>query len=96
MRNRYLVAYDIRDPKRLRKVYQTMLGFGDPLQYSVFRCDLAAMEKVLMFAKLGEIIHHRDDRVMVVDLGPADGRGDRCFEFLGQGSPPPPDRAVIV
>ena len=29
MRNAFLVAYDIADPKRLRHVYQKMRGFGD-------------------------------------------------------------------
>lgn len=96
MRSRYIVAYDIREPKRLRRVHTAMRGFGDALQYSVFSCDLSDKEKVLMFARLGEIIHHRVDRVMIVDLGPTDGRGARCFEFLGDGSPPPLDRAVIV
>lgn len=63
-----------------------MLGYGDPLQYSVFRCDLSPKEKVLMLVKLKEIIHHRGDWIMIIDLGPADGRGERCFEFLGQGT----------
>ena len=38
MRNTYLVCYDIRDDKRLRKVHKTMRDFGDHLQYSIFEC----------------------------------------------------------
>jgi CRISPR-associated protein Cas2 len=45
MRNVYLVCYDVADDKRLRKTYKTMCGFGDPLQYSVFRCELSAVER---------------------------------------------------
>ena len=30
MRSRYAVAYDISDPKRLRRVHRVMRGFGDP------------------------------------------------------------------
>jgi CRISPR-associated endonuclease Cas2 len=41
MRTCYLVAYDIADPKRLQRVHRTMRGYGDPLQYSVFRCILS-------------------------------------------------------
>ncbi|MDD4792699.1 MAG: CRISPR-associated endonuclease Cas2, partial [Firmicutes bacterium] len=41
MRRRFIVCYDISDPKRLRKMYRTMRGFGDPLQKSVFTCDLS-------------------------------------------------------
>lgn len=40
MRASYLVCYDICDDKRLRKVFRTMRGFGDHLQYSVFECQL--------------------------------------------------------
>jgi CRISPR-associated protein Cas2 len=47
-RHRYVVCYDVREPKRLRKTHQTLLGYGDPLQYSVFVCDLSAAERVLM------------------------------------------------
>jgi CRISPR-associated endonuclease Cas2 len=45
MRNVYLVAYDVADPKRLRRTYQTMLGHGDPVQYSIFYCELSPMER---------------------------------------------------
>mgnify|MGYP000653098870 CR=1 FL=1 len=47
-RHRYVVCYDVREPKRLRKMHHTLLGYGDPLQYSVFVCDLSAAERVLM------------------------------------------------
>jgi len=40
MRSVYLVCYDVADDKRLRKTYKKMRGFGDPVQYSVFRCEL--------------------------------------------------------
>ena len=36
----YVVSYDIMDPKRLHHVHRTMKGFGDPLHYSIFRCNL--------------------------------------------------------
>ena len=39
-RMRYLVSYDISDPKRLRKVARSLEGFGVRLQYSVFECPL--------------------------------------------------------
>lgn len=44
MRTSYLICYDICDDKRLRKVFQVMRGFGDHLQYSVFECQLTAMD----------------------------------------------------
>jgi CRISPR-associated protein Cas2 len=35
-----LVAYDIRDPARWRKVYKIVCGAGERVQYSLFRCRL--------------------------------------------------------
>jgi len=89
MRIRYIVSYDISDEKRLRRVHRTMKGYGDPLQYSVFRCDLSASERVLMIEALSKIINHREDQVMLVDLGPADGRAQYSIETLGRA----PDQA---
>lgn len=91
MRIRYIVSYDISDEKRLRRVHRTMKGYGDPLQYSVFRCDLSASERVLMIEALSKIINHREDQVMLVDIGPADGRGRWSIETIGRA--PDLDRA---
>ncbi|PJF46320.1 MAG: CRISPR-associated endonuclease Cas2, partial [Candidatus Thermofonsia Clade 3 bacterium] len=40
MRTLYIVTYDIADDRRWRKVFKLMYGYGDRLQYSVFRCAL--------------------------------------------------------
>lgn len=82
-RRRYLVAYDIREDQRLRAIHKAMKGFGDPLQYSVFLCDLDPSERVAMVASLRVIMHEREDSIAIVDLGDARGRGMECFEFLG-------------
>jgi len=88
-RRRYLVTYDIREPRRLRKVHQAMRGFGYPLQYSVFVCDLDWSEKVEMRLRIGELIRHNEDSVALVDLGDCTAPSARRFEFLGtmQGLP---------
>jgi CRISPR-associated protein Cas2 len=96
MRNAFLVSYDIRNPKRLRRVFKTMNGFGDPMQLSVFRCILSAKEKVLMLDRLDEILNHDEDQVLIVDLGPAKGRGRRVIEFLGRRVLPPSNQPLIV
>ena len=97
MRHRYVVAYDVTDPKRLRAVYKRMCGFGDWLQYSVFRCDLSDVELTLMKAAVGAIINHAEDRLMIVDSGRADGRAARAFHFVGvAGEDVPANGAVIV
>jgi CRISPR-associated protein Cas2 len=84
VRTSYLVCYDICDDKRLRKVFQLMRGYGDHLQYSVFECQLTATDLVRLRAALSAIIHHIEDQVLFVNLGPAQGRGDRVITALGK------------
>ncbi len=84
MRKTYLVTYDIRDDKRLRKVFKTMRNWGDHLQYSVFECQLNRVELLQLKAELRPIINHAQDQVLFVDLGPVAGRGDRVIESMGQ------------
>jgi CRISPR-associated protein Cas2 len=64
MRHTYVVSYDVSDPKRLRKVFKLMRGYGDHLQLSVFRCDLNARELVELRSKLGTIIHATEHQVL--------------------------------
>ena len=71
MRNAFVVCYDIADQKRWRIVYRMMLGVGDPVQFSVFRCDLSRSERVLLMEKLVPTINQAEDRIMLIDLGPA-------------------------
>ncbi len=96
MRRRYLVCYDITDKRRLRRVHKRMKGYGDPLQYSVFRCDLSAAEKTLMLeAVLGQM-KQDVDRLMVVDLGRTDSKSLAETEYFGPRPDPPADGAIII
>ncbi|MBX3132213.1 MAG: CRISPR-associated endonuclease Cas2 [Gemmatimonadaceae bacterium] len=83
MRHIYLVAYDVSEDKRLRRTYRKMRGFGDALQYSVFQCNLSDVERMKMVEALSGIIKHDEDRVMIVDVGPVDGRARMAFDYLG-------------
>lgn len=84
MRRLYLVTYDIADPKRLRSVFKTMKGFGSHLQFSVFQCDMPEMDVIRMRAALTDIIHHKDDQVLIIDLGPSEGCPIKRIESLGK------------
>lgn len=96
MRNRYVVAYDVRDPKRLRQTHRKMKGFGDSLQFSVFLCELSAKEKVLLEEALSEIINFKEDQVLVIDLGPVDGHRANAMEALGRQVLPRSREVVVV
>ena len=96
MRNAYLVTYDITDAKRLRNVFKTMRGFGEHLQYSVFRCELLPADKIRMFTRITKQINHKEDQVLVVNLGPKKGRGKDCIEALGKKYEPLERKPVVV
>ena len=81
--NCYVVSYDIREQKRLCRVHKTMLGFGEPVHYSVFICHLTPHGKVEMIASLSDLIEADADRIMIIDMGPSDGRVKERIVFLG-------------
>jgi CRISPR-associated protein Cas2 len=96
MRQGFLVTYDVADPKRLRRVYKIMRGYGRHIQLSVFQCELDPRERVELGVKLREEIHHEQDQVLFIDIGPVDGRGSVAIESLGRAYVPEERRAVIA
>jgi len=84
MRTSYLVCYDISDEKRLRQVFKAMRNYGDHLQYSIFECQFTPTDLIRCRAELADIIHHKEDQVLFVNLGPAEGRGERVITALGK------------
>ena len=83
-RRRYLVAYDISDDDRRNRVFKTLNGFGERVQYSVFLCELNAREIIALKSKLLPVIHQREDQIMLVDLGAVDGERSSTMETLGR------------
>ena len=96
MRKTYLVCYDICDDRRLAKVHKTLRGFGDHLQYSIFECQLTVADLSRCRHRLGDIIDHKVDQVLFVDLGPVEGRGERVITALGKPYAPFDSSCVVV
>jgi CRISPR-associated protein Cas2 len=85
-RDLYLVCYDIcgKDAdKRLRKVYRCLRGFGEHVQFSVFRCILTERQLAELEGALVGMIDPRQDQVMLVPLGSADVPGAWAGWTLG-------------
>lgn len=72
-----------------------MKGFGEAIHCSVFRCDLAPKGRMDMVV-ISELIQHDVDRVMIIDLGPVDGKVAERIEFLSVHTKEPPRGAIIV
>lgn len=98
MRQHYIVGYDICDPTRLRRVHKVLRDFGDPLQYSVFACRLAAIDYADLEARLLEIIDRTSDQVMFVRLGPVkpDHVGPPGCHTLGRPLGDGPPRSILA
>lgn len=67
MRKWHVVAYDVCDDRRLRRVARVLCGYGERLQYSVFRCRLNAVELERLLWELESILA-KEDRLLVMPL----------------------------
>ena len=83
-RTRYLVSYDIGNPKRLRQVAKVCESFGSRIQYSVFECPLDDLKFQTLRADLESIIHHDDDQILFVSLGSESSANPMRIDSLGQ------------
>lgn len=91
----YVVAYDIADPKRWRRVFKLMKGYGRWLQLSVFHCRLDGGRRVEMAAALERTIDGKADHVLILDLGPAEDV-ELAVESLGKAFEAIERRAVVI
>ena len=52
----YIVAYDIANNRRWRRVFKTMHGFGEWLQLSVFQCRLSRRRRAELETQLAALL----------------------------------------
>jgi CRISPR-associated protein Cas2 len=96
MRRCYLVCYDIRDPKRLRRVHKTMKGYGESWQYSVFFCVLKDIDRVRMQTDLEAHMNLRDDQALIIDMGSDEEASREATTTVGQALPDLKMGVVVV
>lgn len=92
-RRRHLIAYDIADEKRLRRVAKVMEAYGERLQYSVFLCDLSGVELVGWRGDILRVLDLAADSVVVLPLGPP---GSEELEIMGRSRRLPHVGPVVV
>jgi CRISPR-associated protein Cas2 len=71
----YLICYDVRNDKRLRHAAKHLEGYGERLQFSVFRCWLSKAQAQRLRWELTEILEAEDD-VLFIPLCP------RCVQGI--------------
>jgi CRISPR-associated protein Cas2 len=64
-RHWHLISYDVRDPKRLRRVAKLLEGYGTRLQYSVFRCRLDELTLEKLHWELNKVLEDEDDLLVM-------------------------------
>ena len=82
-RRNYLITYDVADDKRRNKLFVFLQGQGDHAQYSVFFCELSPTELAIARSTISGIIQHREDQVLILDLGPEEKSMEKSLEVLG-------------
>src|SRR5436305_13827713 len=73
----WLACYDVRDPDRLRKAAKHMEGYGERMQYSVFRCWLTRLEMERLRWELTELLASEDDVLLIPCAAHASGTSRR-------------------
>lgn len=66
-RSWYLICYDIREPKRWRRCFKLLKGYGESLQYSIFRCRLTRRQLERMRWELEKELA-TEDSLMIAGL----------------------------
>lgn len=96
MRRCYLVCYDIRDSKRLRRVHKVLKGYGEAWQFSVFFCVLKGIDRVRLQTDLEEQMNQKEDQAMILDLGPNEKEARDTATVIGQPLPGQDSGIVVV
>jgi len=96
MRRCYLICYDIRHEKRLRRVFKVCKGFGEHWQYSIFFAVLRPIDRVRLQAELEEEMNLTDDQCLIIDLGENEAQARAAACVVGQPLSEPPSGMVVV
>ena len=88
----YVIAYDISDDRRRKRVHQVLSGFGTWTQFSLFECFLTGSEHARLERKLRKRINiEQGDRVRIYTL---------CANCVNKietiGGTPPQEEVVLI
>ena len=62
------MAYDIADPKRLRKIERIASAYGERVQYSLFQCDLQLSKRKELESLLRQNSDKKKDSIFIIDI----------------------------
>ena len=88
----YIVAYDVANPSRLRKVHHVVKRFATGGQKSVFECFLTPRERCELLTEAQTLMEEDEDRLAILRveerarpmlLGIATPAADPDFYYVG-------------
>ncbi len=82
-RDLYLVAYDVRDQRRLQQTHKVVVSYATGGQKSAYECFLTEAERERLVAELREVLDLEEDRAHLVRL-----RRNCQVTCLGRAVPP--------
>ena len=91
----FIVAYDIADSRRWRRVFKTMNGYGEWIQLSVFQCRLSRRRRAELETRLRELIKSGEDHVLLIEVGAAD-KVELAIESIGKTFSKIERRATVI
>ena len=71
---KYLLCYDICDPKRLRRVHRLVRDWGVPIQFSMFEIEVNSGQLESLIVQLTDLMNPDEDKVMFYRLNPKQAR----------------------
>lgn len=92
----YVISYDIADDARRTDVADALLSYGRRIQYSVFECAVGETGYTKLRLQLDGLIHHTEDQILFLDLGPLDGRAKTAVSSLGKLYALPKTGSVVI
>lgn len=96
MRRSFLVCYDVRNDKRLRKIHKLLKAYGEAWQYSVFYCTLKSIDRVRLENAAREILNLKEDQLLIIDMGGNEDAAREASSFLGVGVPQRESGTVVI
>ena len=96
MRRCFLVCYDIRDAKRLRRVHKICKGYGESWQYSIFFCVIKSIDRVRLQTELEGVMNMKEDQILIIDLGTDESPARSQSVAIGQPMEEMREGVVVV
>lgn len=82
-RSLFLIAYDVRNPRRLRRVHQVLKDFESGGQKSVFECYLTQVERKELLQRVAQEMDADEDALLLIRLSAVE-----AVELLGKAVKP--------